>query len=229
MRLSEVYKSIQGEGPNVGRPTIFVRFGGCNLRCPLWPCDTPYAVDPKIYRSEWKKLTPEEVFIEIVSLMPEDDKGFNVCLTGGEPMLQPNDELTKLVATLAGNGYDVEMFSNGTLEYVHSVYSNVDTVVMDWKLPGSGERWDDPVRIKNSRKLNWKDAVKFTIADEIDYERAKRIEDTYLDGQVPVYAGVVWGKLENQQLVEWMLEDGRNWRLNVQVHNHVWDRTKRGI
>jgi len=61
MRLSELYTSIQGEGPRVGQPVQFMRFAGCNLRCPSWPCDTQHAIDAARYRHEWETVTPEEL------------------------------------------------------------------------------------------------------------------------------------------------------------------------
>ena len=230
MRVSEVYLSIQGEGPNAGAPTIFVRFGGCNLRCALWPCDTPWAVDPKIYRNEWQRMTPEELLEETLQFWYP---GVNVCLTGGEPMLQPVDELEQYLKLLKERGIKTEMFSNGTVEYNYDVVSRIDTIVMDWKLPGSGENWKDEVRIRNIKRLSFGDAVKFTIAGEDDYEIAKAIQQKYLlDGSVRhsfVCAGVVWDKLTNEELVQWMLDDKLNWRLTVQVHNHIWQRERRGI
>ncbi len=66
LKISEIFCTIQGEGPNVGKPTTFIRCGGCNLRCPGWgsttlpsgevvgSCDTPYAVFPE-YRDQWEK------------------------------------------------------------------------------------------------------------------------------------------------------------------------------
>ena len=74
-------------------------------------------------------------------------------------------------------------------------------------------------------------SIKFTIADEADYRLAKQYFADYLVGRsgYKIFAGVVWGKLENQELVEWILRDGLPWNLNVQVHNHVWDRSMRGI
>lgn len=230
MRVSEVYLSIQGEGPNAGVPTIFVRFGGCNLRCALWPCDTPWAVDPKIYRNEWRRMTPEELLEETLQFWYP---GVNVCLTGGEPMLQPVGELEQYLKLLKERSIKTEMFSNGTVEYNYDVVNRIDTIVLDWKLPGSGENWKDEVRIRNIKRLASGDAVKFTIAGEEDYEIAKAIQQKYLlAGSVRhsfVCAGVVWDKLTNEELVQWMLDDKLNWRLTVQVHNHIWDRTKRGI
>lgn len=228
MRVSEIYKSIQGEGPNVGKPTVFVRFGGCNLRCPLWPCDTPYAVDPKVYRHEWMKMSPTELVdaIKPFATYPH----FNICLTGGEPILQNKDEFREFTFLAAEQEWDLEMFSNGTLPYAE-VIDKITTIVMDWKLPGSGEDYTNPTRIINLQALAARDAVKFTIANEVDYEIAKEMYHKYLTSFLgpKVYAGVVWGQLENETLVKWILDDNLPWLYTMQIHNHIWDRKKRGI
>lgn len=227
MRVSEIYKSIQGEGPNVGKPTVFVRFGGCNLRCPLWPCDTPYAVDPKVYRHEWMKMSPTELVdaIKPFATYPH----FNICLTGGEPILQNKDEFRAFTFLAAMQEWDLEMFSNGTLPYA-GVIDKITTIVMDWKLPGSGEDYTNPTRIINLQALTARDAVKFTIANEADYEFAKGMYLKHIAGSsAKVYAGVVWGQLENETLVKWILDDNLPWLYTMQIHNHIFDRKKRGI
>jgi 7-carboxy-7-deazaguanine synthase len=232
MRVSEIYLSVQGEGPRVGSPTVFVRFGGCNLRCPLWPCDTQHAIDPK-YRNEWQQMVPERVFEEI-ERTASGQQWYNVCFTGGEPFLQPDHELDQLINLLVHDGQgvmNVECFSNGTLPYTALAREQI-CFIMDWKLPGSGEAdTGTEERISNFGGLSWKDAVKFTIADRDDYEQAKRVYYAYKDvNDMPTwFYGVVWGKLDNAELVKWVLEDGLPWRHNMQVHNMIWDRTQRGI
>jgi len=215
MRLVEVYTSTQGEGPNVGRPTQFVRFGGCNLRCPGWPCDTPFAIDPAKYRDTWVKMDPGEVFSRLAT-WPK-----HVCLTGGEPLLQPTHEMKELCDELMNWGYTYEMFTNGTfaLPVLGATY------VMDWKLPGSGEDPMNPERLANLKRLKRNDAIKFVIKDEKDFNLARYMyaEHVPKGRNAPlVYAGVVWGELGEKDLVAWILESQLPWRLNVQVHNHVW-------
>lgn len=232
LRVSEVYPSVQGEGPNVGRPTVFIRFGGCNLRCPLWPCDTQHAIDPK-YRAEWSKLTPAQV--RDIATGTHWGSRVDFCLTGGEPFLQQHEALKGLVFELLNHG-TVECFSNGTIGYPGWAVNRV-SFVMDWKLPGSGEDSYNETRIENFDRLIMSDmaeehSIKFTIADRFDYDEAKHLYWSYrmaVRWPGKVYAGVVWGQLENAELVEWIMHDQLPWYLNVQVHNHIWDRTQRGI
>ena len=232
LRLCEVYLSVQGEGPRVGLPTIFVRFGGCNLRCPLWPCDSQYAVDVK-YRNEWERIEPVELANRIIAIADELDSYVNVCLTGGEPFLQPNEDLRVMCETLRTSPWiqDIEAFTNGGLLYPEWSRDVVHKVI-DWKLPGSGEDPMNPARIWNVlHNVGPKDVIKFTIADRADYELAKEL---YRDPQLAmsrlgVYYGVVWAKLTNEELIGWVLEDGMPWRLTMQVHNYIWNRNRRGI
>jgi 7-carboxy-7-deazaguanine synthase len=234
-RLSEVYSSVQGEGPRVGEPTIFVRFAGCNLRCSGWPCDTPHAIDPARFRDEWETVPYGQVVTRVVEA---GGPNFNVCFTGGEPFLQPKDDLHLLVTALMEEGYTVfEAFTNGTIELPDWVQEYI-YVVMDWKLSGSGEVNDD-LRAKNFMKLDSQDAIKFTIKDHNDFEEAYSLwralqvlmDQTYrLSWERPeFFYGPVWGAIEPAQLVEWGLKAEVPWRLNLQMHNFIWDREKRGI
>src|ERR1700730_10523059 len=103
MRLNEVFFSIQGESHSVGLPTLFVRFTGCNLRCTY--CDTKYSY----FEGETK--TPEEVF-DIIASYPTK----RVCLTGGEPLIQPKDEMNHLLALLAKENYEVSIETDGSID-----------------------------------------------------------------------------------------------------------------
>jgi 7-carboxy-7-deazaguanine synthase len=230
MRLSEIYSSIQGEGLNAGTPTLFIRFAGCNLRCPGWPCDTPHAIFPEKYRHEWKTYNPGQLF-EAISAYPSIQ---NICLTGGEPFVQQNDELCSLVRKLKTKQKAVECFSNGTIAYPYWA-ADLITFCMDWKLPGSGEDPFDQKRLINLKLLQTTarlQSTKFVISDYDDFCMAMDLWKTYIYGQgqtFTTFAGVAWGRMETAELVEWILKEELPWRLNIQVHNFIWDRTQRGI
>ena len=221
LRVSEVYTSIQGEGPNVGKPTQFVRFGGCNLRCPGWPCDTQHAIDPQ-YRNEWERHTPESL-LELV-----DDWPKRVTLTGGEPFLQQKDALDGFIHGLSMRGYEIDCFTNGTLEWPICARNFGMQMILDWKLPGSGED-----HLDHQRAVNWRSEfdtyVKFTIADEEDYVKAGDIASRHGIPYKRIYLGVAWGRLKESELAEWIFRDELDVKLNVQVHNYIWDREQRGI
>lgn len=230
MRLCEVYTSIQGEGPNTGKPITFVRFGGCNLRCPGWGegelpdgtkvpgCDTVFAVYPE-WHSYWSSHTPEEVKLGIPRL-PK-----HVCLTGGEPLIQPSKQLADLANRLIADGYKIDLFTNGTQDLRKHPWtaSNHVTVIMDWKLGGSGE--GGSFNYYNLNCLMKKDAIKFVVKDRIDFDEALGLIDhaneLYLmDAQV--FFGPVWDAMNPAELAEWVEKEAPNCRLNIQTHKYIW-------
>jgi 7-carboxy-7-deazaguanine synthase len=232
LRVIEVYGSYQGEGPNTSRPTVFVRFAGCNFKCPLWPCDTQHAIDPKLFKDTQQFVEPDELAHQVLALGIT-----NICLTGGEVFLQQADALRSFVSYLHHADREVECFTNGSLEWDEETSLMIDNFILDWKLPGSGES-DAYVANEdfdgNFSQLNALDAVKFTIADREDYEVAKdryraTIEVISRINRPQVYAGVVWGKLETEELCRWMMEDELDWKLNVQVHKFIWHPDKIGV
>lgn len=239
MRVSEVYASTQGEGPNVGKTTVFLRFGGCNLRCPGWPCDTQHAIDPK-FRFEWKKYSVKDLF-DLTTKTAEMAGAKIITFTGGEPFLQPKDDLCELTQMFHLEGYQVECFSNGTILYPVWAPANIN-FIMDWKLPGAGEDPLNKNRLTNLQLLNsatehFRDpavhhAVKFVIKDEWDLQAAHGLWSSHLKdsaSHVEVYYGKVWkGSLADKDLVEYVMRNGLPWRLNVQMHNYVWPANERG-
>lgn len=241
MRVSEVYASTQGEGPNVGRTTVFVRFGGCNLRCPGWPCDTQHAIDPA-YRAEWIQHTVEDL-VDRTHKVADMAGAHWITLTGGEPFLQPNGSLHKFVDSLEALGYQVECFSNGTLLYPEWAATKI-SFIMDWKLPGSGEDPLNKNRLYNLRllggdlagtnKLHVKQpqSVKFVIKDEADLQAAHGLWFDKIKGlpsPPETFYGKVWeSPIQDKDLVKYVLENGLPWRLNRQVHNYVWPPNERG-
>lgn len=230
MRVDEVYVSVQGEGPRVGLPTVFARFGGCNLRCPGWPCDTQHAILPE-YRDQWTKLNPLEVYNSIVYQMDNTPK-MNVCFTGGEPFLQKNSDFREVVQLLSDhpNIGTIECFTNGTLAYPNWAIEDIH-FIMDWKLPGSGEDPLDPMRLTNLKELGEKDSIKFVIKDMEDFNVAQELYHKYVEGKslVQVFYGVAWGSISNADLIDLVLTAQLPWRLNMQIHNVIWDRNLRGI
>lgn len=101
-RINEIFYSLQGEGRNTGRAAVFVRFAGCNLRCPF--CDTEF--------DTYREMSAEEILTEINSLSPQTtDSRPLIVLTGGEPTLQVDEGLIDL---LHQDGFEVAMESNGT-------------------------------------------------------------------------------------------------------------------
>jgi 7-carboxy-7-deazaguanine synthase len=160
LRLTELYSSVQGEGPRTGEVTTFVRFGGCNLRCPGWPCDTQHAIDPAIWSKD-PLVPPEQLLSDVLKM-----SGNNVCITGGEPTMQDPAALQILGQGLLEHGRTVDVFTNGTMCMLPP-WMGLETVcvMLDWKLQGSGDSQKGAeIRLVNAKHLSPKDGLKFVIA-----------------------------------------------------------------
>lgn len=226
LRLLEHYASPQGEGPRVGVMSQFVRFAGCNLKCPGWPCDTQHAIDPKLYRKDQEFVAPLDLIDRIV-VMAAHTGAMNVVFTGGEPLLQNQDELA-FVARHLEHSLDFEIFSNGTLKFEEALAEKCN-FVMDWKLPGSGEDPFDKQRITNLQRLNHsKHSVKFVITTRQDLMVANELWSEHLAGtNIQTFVGAAWDKFSNEQIVNYVKAHRLPWRLNVQVHNYIFGAQRR--
>src|SRR6201993_3504745 len=231
MVITEIFKSIQGEGTRAGLPCICVRLTGCNLRC-TW-CDTAYAFHGG------KKMSVEEVLARVDELACRSAGGSGreasvplVELTGGEPLLQ--EEIHPLAEQLLAAGYTVMIETSGE-RYIGRLPKQVVKIV-DVKCPDSGE--PDTFDPRNLEELSANDEVKFVISSRKDYEFAREFSREHqLAGRVrevlfsPVHddPNGKWRGLEPRKLVEWILEDGLEVRLGLQLHKIVWDPAMRGV
>ena len=226
MYLIEIYKSVQGESSFAGRPCIFVRLAGCNLRC-AW-CDSEYTF------TGGYKATEEEIVSEIEKLAPVKLIEF----TGGEPLLQER-ELGPLMERLLREGYELMIETSGERP-VENVPKAVHKII-DVKCPGSGEA--GRFRMTNLANLTERDEVKFVITNRDDYEYAREfIRNNALEGRVggvllsPAFSKTPLPErttanclLDPQDLVEWMLDDGLNARVSLQIHKYIWEPQKKGV
>jgi 7-carboxy-7-deazaguanine synthase len=229
MFITEIFKSIQGEGTRAGLPCIFVRLTGCNLRC-TW-CDTAYAFHGG------KKMSVEEVLQQVNDLAGRGVGDGSAAvelveLTGGEPLLQ--EEIYPLAEKLLDAGYTVMVETSGE-RFIGKLPAEVIRIV-DVKCPDSGAA--DTFEMRNLAELTPDDEVKFVIRSRRDYEFAREFtREHVLAGRVkevlfsPVHDDPQgkWTGLEPRSLVEWMLEDGLNVRLGLQLHKIVWDPAMRGV
>ncbi len=231
MFITEIFKSIQGEGTRAGLPCIFVRLAGCNLRC-TW-CDTAYAFHGG------KKMNVDEVLARVDELSgrQEDANAAHatvplVELTGGEPLLQ--EEIYPLADKLLAAGYTVLIETSGE-RFVGRLPKEVIKIV-DVKCPDSGEA--DTFEMENLIAINANDEVKFVLSTRRDYEFAR---DFTLRHQLPQRVRAVlfspvfedpegkWQGLPPHSLVEWILADGLPVRLGLQLHKFVWDPATKGV
>jgi 7-carboxy-7-deazaguanine synthase len=204
LRITEIFHSIQGESRPSGFPTVFVRLTGCPLRCGY--CDTAYAFSGGDWRSFDSILTEVQPY-----------EARYVCVTGGEPLAQPN--CAGLLTRLCDAGYEVSLETSGALD-IQGLDARV-TVVMDIKTPGSGEA--DRNLLTNIGFLKDSDQLKFVICSKDDYEWSKRFCSEHdLIAKCSVLFSPSQGQLEARELAEWILEDRLRVRFQVQLHKYLW-------
>ncbi len=203
MKVNEIFYSIQGESYFSGRPCVFVRLSGCNLRCTY--CDTRYAYE------DGKECSVDEVLAAV-----EAYGCTLVEITGGEPLLQ--DETPLLAQMLLDKGYTVLVETNGSLDI--RVLPPEIICIMDLKCPSSG--MTDRMDFRNLSMLDEKDELKFVLQNRIDYEWAR---DTLM--KLPlrpwkVSFSPVFGVLSLEELAQWLLHDRLDVRLQPQLHKFIW-------
>jgi len=210
MRVTEIFHSIQGESSHAGRPCVFVRLTGCNLRC-RW-CDSEYTF------TGGEKITLDDVVARVKSYGCD-----LVEITGGEPLAQA--EAFELIRRLCDDGLEVLIETSGSIDI--APVDRRAKIILDVKCPGSGEA--EKNRWSNLGELREHDEIKFVIADRADYDWARQvIADRGLAGRTILFSPV-WGELDLRPLAEWMLADRVPARLQTQLHKHIWGAEARGV
>jgi 7-carboxy-7-deazaguanine synthase len=204
LKLTEIFRSLQGEADTVGFPTTFVRLTGCPLRCVY--CDTAYA----FHGGDWWEI--DQVIARVAALGAR-----HVCVTGGEPLAQRN--VHALLTRLCDAGYRVSLETSGALP-IAEVDSRVVRVV-DIKTPASGECARN--RTEDFAMLKSHDLVKFVICGREDYDWARtQIASHALQERCTVLLSPSWGQLPAAQLADWVLEDNLPVRFQLQLHKVLW-------
>ena len=209
MKVNEIFYSIQGEGILVGVPSIFLRFTGCNLRCSY--CDTKYAY---IQGTEMRIQS----ILDQIKKFPCND----ICLTGGEPLLQK--DIVKLIEHLQKKNYKILLETNGSISIKKFVRKKSLIVSLDIKCPSSG--CHEQMNMKNISYLSKKDQLKFIIKNKEDYFYAKNIIKKF-NPSCAIYFQPVWDT-NPKKLISWILNDGIPVRFGMQLHKIIWG-TKRGV
>ncbi|MCC6025722.1 MAG: radical SAM protein [Caldimicrobium sp.] len=204
LKVSEVFFSIQGEGPLVGMPSVFFRLYGCNLSC-SW-CDTPYAREPYPFFE-----------MEVVELIHYWRDNFPripyVVLTGGEPLMQ--EGAIPFLEALVAHGAKPLLETNGSLP-IKDVPKEV-LIVMDLKPPSSG--MEEFNLYDNLHYLTLKDAVKIVLKDREDFDWAVDIiTKWHLLDKTQVFFSPAHPFLSASELAGLILETRLPIRLQVQLH-----------
>ena len=210
MRVTEIFHSIQGESSHAGRPCVFVRLTGCNLRC-RW-CDSEYTF------TGGTKISLDDVVARV--------KAYEcnlVEVTGGEPLAQA--ESFDLIKRLLDEGLEVLIETSGSIDI--APVDRRAKLILDIKCPGSGEA--EKNRWSNLDILRPHDEIKFVIADRADYDWAKQvIADRHLE-RWTILISPVWGEMDMKALAEWMLADRLPARFQTQLHKHIWGADVHGV
>ena len=213
LRVTEIFRSIQGESTHAGRPCSFVRLTGCPMRC-VW-CD-----------SEYTFTGGERVSIDDVMQKVRDFGCQLVEVTGGEPLAQK--EAFELVRRLCEEGFEVLIETGG---YVST--EGLDEracVILDVKCPASGEaernHWPNLERLRADR-----DEVKFVVANREDWEFARGVIEKYeLERHArAILVSPVWGETDLKELAELVASSGMNVRMQLQLHKYIWGPEVHGV
>jgi 7-carboxy-7-deazaguanine synthase len=213
LRVTEIFRSIQGESTHAGRPCTFVRLTGCPMRC-VW-CDSEYTFTGGDHYSL------EDIVARV--------RGFEcqlVEITGGEPLAQR--KAFDLIRHLCDEGFEVLVETGG---YVST--ADVDErakIILDVKCPASGEEprnhWPNLEHLRAD-----KDEVKFVIADRGDWDYAQTVIQKY-DLQTTAKAILIspaWEQIDLKTLADWISASGLNVRMQLQLHKYIWGPDVRGV
>ncbi|MCY1415975.1 7-carboxy-7-deazaguanine synthase [compost metagenome] len=206
LRITEVFYSLQGETRTAGLPTVFVRLTGCPLRCDY--CDSAYAF------SGGTIMGLDAILAQVASYRPR-----YVCVTGGEPLAQPN--AIPLLKQLCDAGYEVSLETSGALD-ISAVDPRVSRV-LDLKTPGSKEVARN--RYENIDLLTTNDQVKFVICSREDYDWAvsKLIQYGLEKRAGEVLFSPSHHQLRATELADWIVADNLPVRLQMQLHKLLWN------
>jgi len=206
LRITEVFYSLQGETRTAGLPTVFVRLTGCPLRCQY--CDSAYAFSGGAQR------TLDSLMEQVASYKPR-----YVCVTGGEPLAQPN--AIPLMQRLCDAGYEVSVETSGALD-ISAVDTRVSRV-LDLKTPGSLEVHRN--RYENIELLTRNDQVKFVLCSREDYDWAvSKLIQYGLDQRAgEVLFSPSKDQLRATDLADWIVADNLPVRLQMQLHKLLWN------
>ncbi|HEX9544749.1 MAG TPA: radical SAM protein [Pyrinomonadaceae bacterium] len=213
LRVTEIFRSIQGESTHAGRPCTFIRLTGCPMRC-VW-CDSEYTFSGGEHVS--------------LARVVDQVKQFGcrlVEVTGGEPLAQP--ECLGLIEGLCAADYEVLVETGGYFST-----ENVDPrakIILDVKCPASGEaernHWPNLERLRAD-----KDEVKFVIANLEDWAYAQKVIEEYslIKRAKAVLISPAWGTIDLQVLADSVAASGLDVRMQLQLHKYIWGPEVRGV
>lgn len=191
-RINEIFLSLQGEGRNAGTAAVFVRFSGCNLKCPF--CDTDF--------SSYKEMTAQDIVNAIYNEVGANPLPSLCVITGGEPSLQLTTELVDLLHDI---GMSVAVETNGTRE----LSENIDFITISPKTPFTSNA--DVV-------LQYANEVKVIMTEKISIEEIRSFEKIEADYYYiqPCDTGYLAPNEKVMQRCVEFVKYHPNWRLSLQ-------------
>jgi len=224
--ITEIFESIQGEGAGIGKPCIFVRVWGCNLRCRFdgVECDTPYAV----YTEKNKALDSSalDVIDRIQELTPK-----HIVWTGGEPTLY-QDFIVDVMTGLIGE-YTCEVETNGTKVLSEDLINVVDWFNLSLKLKSSNQLNEhyDNVRVNDKAIGSFplgKTYFKFVINSKEDFFEVEELTKKYPFPTYLMPQGVTRDEVikNSEAVVDMCIK--YDYRFSPREHIIIWDK-KRGV
>lgn len=212
LRITEIFRSIQGESTHAGRPCTFVRLTGCPMRC-VW-CDSEYTF------TGGDHFSIDQILEQVQSYGCK-----LVEVTGGEPLAQ--QEAFSLIERLCSDGYEVLVETGGFCST-----EKVDPrarIILDVKCPHSGEaernHWPNLERLRPNM-----DEVKFVIVDRDDWTFANEIIEKYdLSKRAAILISPAWGLIDLRQLADWVAASGLDVRMQLQLHKYIWGPEVHGV
>ena len=213
LRVTEIFRSIQGESTHAGRPCAFVRLAGCPMRC-VW-CDSEYTF------TGGEHVSLDDVLAQVRALDCQ-----LVEVTGGEPLAQTS--AFELITRLCDEGYEVLIETGGYIST--EAVDERAKLILDVKCPASGEaernHWPNLERLRADR-----DEVKFVVADRADWEYARAVIARYdLERRAhAILISPVWSQIDLQALADWIASSGLRVRMQLQLHKYIWGADARGV
>jgi len=227
--IAELFEGIQGEGKSVGKPAIFIRFWGCNLRCRFnsTECDTSYAVIKE--KKKAVEMTTEDVANYILEKNPYPN---HLVWTGGEPLMF-QEFILDVMQKLEGTHITSEVETNGTIPLLQSLNEYVSQFNLSVKLKSSNQMPKfEKLRI-NYNAINSFDSeksyFKFVVSDEKDLKEVEDLQAMFPEMEIYLMPEGTRRKdiiKNSKKVMEWCLE--YNYNFSPREHIIVYD-NKRGV
>ncbi len=214
LRITEIFRSVQGESTHAGRPCSFIRLTGCPMRC-RW-CDSEYTF------TGGERMTVEDILLQVASFDCE-----LVEVTGGEPLAQK--EAFALITKLCNAQYEV-LIETGGFVSTEKVDARAK-IILDVKCPASGEaarnHWPNLERLRADA-----DEVKFVVADFADLEFARNVIANYnLETRAKaILISPIFGLENLPEFAVWVSASKlKNVRMQLQLHKYIWGANVHGV